>query len=189
MGAHYAKLPNEPGTVEGHYAPSTQTNLRKAVEKAPAEEGKVAAVTNKQDILDWWDLNAICLHHTIQYNQHNLTTAAGLWETLELKYGKQGMASIYLELKSAFDTPIPANSGPSLALEKITPHSGKLQEAGEVVSLSSHLQALIIMAKLPPAYDSLAQIMCQTDKITDLNLEKVIRAIGISWDQRNNGAG
>ena len=32
-------------------------------------------------------------------------------------------------------------------------------------------------------------IMCQTDKITDLDLEKVKRAIGVSWDQRNNGAG
>ena len=90
-------------------------------------------VSNQQDILDWWDLNAkalgnlrLRLHHTIQYNQRDATTAAQLWETLEEKYGKPGMASIYLELKSAFDTPIPANSYPSLALEKITSHFGKL---------------------------------------------------------------
>ena len=82
-------------------------------------------VTNQQDILDWWDLNAkalgnlrLRLHHTIQYNQRDANTAAQLWETLEEKYGKPGMASIYLELKSAFDTPIPANADPSLALEK-----------------------------------------------------------------------
>ena len=99
------------------------------------------------------------------------------------------MASIYLELKSAFDTPIPANSDPSLALEKITSHFGKLQEAGSEVTLSNHLQALIVMAKLPSSYDSLAQIMCQIDKVTDLSLDKVIKAIGVSWDQRNNGGG
>ena len=92
------------------------------------------------------------------------------------------MASIYLELKSAFDMPIPANSDPSLALEKITSHFGKLQEAGSEVTLSNHLQALIIMAKLPSSYDSLAQIMCQIEKVTDLSLDKVVKAIGVSWD-------
>ena len=82
-------------------------------------------VTNQQDILDWWDLNTkalgnlrLRLHHTIQYNQRDANTAAQLWETLEEKYGKPGMASIYLELKLVFDTPIPANADPSLALEK-----------------------------------------------------------------------
>ena len=45
------------------------------------------------------------------------------------------------------------------------------------------------MAKLPSSYDSLAQIMCQIDKVTDLNLDKVVKAIGVSWDQRNNGGG
>ena len=100
------------------------------------------------------------------------------------------MASIYLELKAAFDMPIPANSDPSLSLEKTTSHFGKLEQAGgEEISLSSHLQALIIMAKLPPALNSLAQIMCQTKKIKDLNLDKIKRAIILSWDQRSNGGG
>ena len=168
----------------------------KAVEESPATDTKEAVLSNHQDILDWWDLNAkalgnlhLRLHHTIQYNQCNCSTTAQLWETLETKYGNPGMASIYLELKSVFDMPIPANSDPTLTLEKITSHFGKLQEAGSVVTLSPHLQALIIMAKLPSTYDSLAQIMCQTDKITNLNLDKVARAISISWDQRNNGAG
>ena len=81
------------------------------------------------------------------------------------------MTSIYLKLKLAFDTPIPANSDLLLTLEKITSHFGKLKEAGSAVTLSSHLQALIIMAKLPSAYDSLAQIMCQTDKVTVRKLD------------------
>ena len=99
------------------------------------------------------------------------------------------MVSIYLELKLVLDTPIPSNSDPSLALEKITSHFGKLAEAGEEVKLSPHLQALIIMAKLPPTFDSLAQIMCQTDKIKDYDLEKVKRVVVVAWDQKNNGAG
>ena len=110
-----------------------EEDMRKAMEAGD--------VTNQQDILDWWDLNAkalgnlrLRLHHTIQYNQRDATTTVQLWETLEDKYGKPGMASIYLELKSAFDMPIPANSDPSLALEKITSHFGKLQEAGSEVS-------------------------------------------------------
>ena len=168
----------------------------KAVEISPATDTKEAEISNQDDINAWWELNTkalgnmrLRLHHTIQYNQCNSVTAAQLWETLEANYGKPGMASIYLELKSAFNTPIPANSDPSLTLEKITSHFGKLAEAGSVVTISPHLQALIIMAKLPSTYDSLAQIMCQNDKITDLDLKKVKRAIGVSWDQRNKGAG
>ena len=85
----------------------------KAVEESLAD-GREAVITNQQDSSDWWDLNAkalgnlrLRLHHTIQYNQRDCTTTAQLWETLEVKYSKPGMASIYLELKLAFNTPIP----------------------------------------------------------------------------------
>ena len=136
----------------------------KAVEESLATETKEAVISNQDDILTWWDLNNkalgnlhLCLHHTIQYNQRDASTTAQLWETLEEKYGKPGMASIYLELKVVLDTPIPANADLSLALEKITSHFGKLKQAGgEEVHLSPHLQAFIIMAKQPPALDSLA---------------------------------
>ena len=168
----------------------------KAVEISPATDTKEAEISNQEEITAWWDLNTkalgnlrLRLHHTIQYNQRDCKTAAQLWETLEVSYGKPGMASIYLELKAAFNTPIPENSDPLLALEKITSHFGKLSEARSAVMLSTHLQALIVMAKLPPTFDSLAQIMCQTDKITNLDLDKVKRAIIVAWDQRNNGGG
>ena len=165
------------------------------IEQSPATNTKEAVYSN-QEITTWSDLNikALCnirlrLHHTIAYNQHNAKTAAQLWDTLEENYGHPGFASYYLELKAAFDTPIPANADPSLVLEKITSHFRKLAEGGSVVTLSPHLQALILMAKLPPTYDSLVQIMCQTDKITNLDLEKVKKAINVAWDQRNNGGG
>ena len=128
-----------------------------AVEVSPATDTKEAEISNQEEITTWWDLNTkalrnihLHLHHTIQYNQRNAKTAAQLWETLEANYGQPGMASIYLELKAAFDTPIPANSDLSLTLEKITSHFGKLSEAGSVVTLSTHLQALIVMANFPP---------------------------------------
>ena len=165
-----------------------------AVEETLATDEKAMVLSNQEEVTTWWDLNTkalrnmrLHLHHTIAYNQRNAKTAAQLWETLEAAYGHPGFASIYLELKAVFDTPIPANSDPSLAIEKITSHFEKLSEAGSAVTLSPHLQALILMAKLPPTFDSLAQIMCQTDKITNLDLEKVKRAIIIAWDQRNNG--
>ena len=157
---------------------------------------KEAVYSNQEEITTWSDLNInalgnirLRLHHTIAYNQCNTKTAAQLWDTLEENYGHPGFASYYLELRAAFDTPIPANANPSLALEKITSHFRKLAEGGSVVTLSPHLQALILMAKLPPTYDSLAQIMCQTDKIINLDLEKVKKAINVAWDQRNNGGG
>ena len=166
------------------------------IEESLATDTKEAVFSNQEEITTWNNLNIkalsnihLCLHHTIAYNQRNAKTAAQLWDTLEKNYGHPGFASYYLELKAAFDTPIPANADPSLALEKITSHFGKLVEGGSVVMLSPHLQALILMAKLPSTYDSLAQIMCQTDKITNLDLEKVKKAINVAWDQRNNGGG
>ena len=43
--------------------PPPKAIYEKAVEEAPAEEGKEAAVTNQQEILDWWDLNAKALRN------------------------------------------------------------------------------------------------------------------------------
>ena len=104
-----------------------------AIEETLATDTKEAVLSNQDKGTAWWDLNTkalsnICLrlHHTIAYNQCNTKTAAQLWETLEASYGQPGFALIYLELKAAFDTPIPANSDPSPALEKITSHFGKL---------------------------------------------------------------
>ena len=91
----------------------------KAIETSPATNTKEAEISNQDDINTWWELNTkalgnmrLHLHHTIQYNQHDYVTTAQLWETLEANYGKPGVASIYLELKSAFDMPIPAESDP-----------------------------------------------------------------------------
>ena len=159
-----------------------------AIEEILATDEKAAVISDQEEINTWWDLNSkalgnlcFCLHYTTQYNQCKAVTRAQLWETLEEQYGKPGIASIYLELKVAFNMPIPTNADPSLALEKITSHFGKLAAAdGKEVTLSTHLQALIIMAKLPPTLDSLAQIMCQTERVKDLNLDKIKRAIVLS---------
>src|SRR6202000_2621056 len=116
-------------------------------EQSPATDTKEAVYSNQEEITTWSDLNIkalgnirLRLHHTIAYNQRNAKTAAELWGTLEENYGHPGFASYCLDLKAAFDTPIPADANPSLALEKITSHFGKLAEGGREVTLSPHLQ-------------------------------------------------
>ena len=80
------------------------------------------------------------------------------------------------------DTTIPANSDPSLPINKILAHFGRLEEAK--VGLPSHIKVMILMAKIPPTMESLAQMFFQADDIDKLDTGKVKRAMILSWEQR-----
>ena len=43
---------------------------------------------------------------------------------------------------------------------------------------------MIVMVKLPPSMDSIAQVMCQEEKIQALDLSKIRCATALVWEQR-----
>ena len=136
-------------------------------------------VTGHQDNVDeWFDLNSkalrnirLRLHHTIQYKHRVIKAAGEMLNKLETEYGKPGLISIYLELKGAFDTQIPANSIPTLAFDKIISHFGRMAEAGTKVTVPDELQALIILAKMPSSMSMLTQMSPSRTKSMTSNLK------------------
>ena len=146
-------------------------------------------VTNKEEIEKWEESNEkavgnirLQLHHSIHYKYQAMNSAKAIWDGLKEEYGNPSISGIYIEFKSAMETTIPANSDPSLTINKILAHFGQLEEAK--VGLLQQIKVMILMAKIPPSMESLAQIFCQTDNINKLDTAKVKRAMILSWEQR-----
>ena len=117
------------------------------------------------------------LHHSIQYKYQDEDNAGKLWKALEAEYGNPGVSATYLKFKAALVVRIPTDSDPTLAIDEFTSYFGRLAEAG--VTIEQHIQAMILMSKLPREMDNLAQIVCQVGSVKDLN------SIILSWEQRN----
>ena len=110
--------------------------------------------------------------------QGNLTSetmdSAGLlWDHLEKQYGKPGIIATYLEFKAAMDIKINDNEDPTTAIDKMTVHFTRCNSSG--LEVPDHFQAMLIMVKLPSAFDGLTQIFCQKDSVKNLDVADMRR--------------
>ena len=160
-------------------------------ENAPSDEDIAA---NKEKIEDWEDDNQkavgnIMLRLAPQI-QGNLTSeimdaANLLWDHLEKQYGKPGIIATYLEFKAAMDIKISDNEDPTTAIDKMTAHFARCNASG--LEVPDHFQAMLIMAKLPSAFDGLAQLFCQKESVKTLDVADMRKTIGLAWEQRKGG--
>ena len=150
--------------------------------------------TNKDEIEIWEDDNQkavgnIMLRLAPQI-QGNLTSktmdGAGLrWAHLEKHYGKPGIIATYLEFKVAMDIRISDNKDPLVAIDRMTAHFTQCNTSG--LEVPDHFQGMLIMAKLPSAFDGLAQIFCQKEDVKSLDVSDIRKTIGLAWEQRRGG--
>lgn len=187
----WAPLMNSLLLSQGQWLVITKDSPSVGMKTETLEEGgpSITIVTNQDEVDKWEESNAkavgnirLCLHHSIHYKYQSINSARDIWEGLKEEYGNPGISGIYIEFKSAMDTTIPANSDPSLTIDKILAHFGRLEEAK--VGLPPHIKVMILMAKIPSSMESLAQMFCQADDISKLDTGKVKRAIILSWEQR-----
>jgi len=158
---------------------------------------------NQSEIDSWFDINdkalgniMLCLHPTIATTILNLlqktveentdinTMFASLaWEYLEKTYGKPGIAATYKELKATMDVVIPGNADPTLAIDTIL--IGFTRMAASKCTVPPHLQAMILISKLPYQMSALVQSICQTDDIEDLKTDDIKHKAILAWEQRS----
>jgi len=158
---------------------------------------------NQSDINTWFDINdkalgniMLRLHPTIAITVLNLlqktmeentdinTMFASLaWEFLKTTYGKPGIAATYKELKVAMDIVIPRNADPTLAIDTIL--IGFTRMAVSKCAIPPHLQAMILVSKLPYQMNVLVQSICQTDNVEDLKTNDIKRKAILAWEQRS----
>jgi len=124
------------------------------------------------------------LEKTIEENTDVNTMFASIaWESLESTYGKPGIAATYKELKMAMDIVIPGNADPTLAIDTILVSFTRM--AASKCAVPPHLQAMILVSKLPYQMSALVQSICQTDNIEDLKTDNIKRRAILAWEQRS----
>jgi len=117
-----------------------------------------------------WDDNTeralgnITLHlaPSIQVAIADLTTVKEVWDYLKKSFGAPSIGSAYAELSKLLLTTIPAGSHPAPAI------------------------TMIILCKLPPTMEVVAQILSQTspDEIKNLKSEGIMKAATLSFEQK-----
>ena len=111
------------------------------------------------------------------------TTAKQIWDLLKNSYGQPSVGSAHTELKKLLATTIPSNSHPAPALRLIAANFAYLKEAGFEISLP--MQTMILVAKLPPSMEVVAQLINQTKPadIKGLKPDEIIAAATLAFEQ------
>ena len=106
-------------------------------------------------------------------------------DLLKDSYGQPSVGSAHTELKKLLATTILMNSHPAPALQSITANFAYLKEAGFEISLP--VQTMILVAKLPPSMEVVAQLINQTKPadIKTLKPDKIIAAATLAFEQRS----
>jgi len=131
-------------------------------------------------------LGNITLHLTpsIQVAVADLTMVKDVWDYLKKSFGAPSIGSAYAELSKLLSTTIPAGSHPALAITKMLSHFTYLKDTG--FDFPAPVQTMIILCKLPPTMEVVAQILSQTspDEIKNLKPEGIIKAATLSFEQK-----
>ena len=133
-------------------------------------------------------MGTITLHCTapIKIQVAEKTTTKQIWDLLKELYGQPSVGSAHTaELKKLLATTILSNSHPAPALRSITANFAYLKEARFKISLP--VQTMILVAKLPPSMEVVAQLINQTKPadIKTLKPDEIIAVATLAFEQRS----
>jgi len=131
----------------------------------------------------------LCLAPSIQVAIADLTTVKEVWDYLKKSFSAPSIGSAYAELSKLLLTTIPTGSHPAPAITKMLSHFTYLKDAG--FDFPAPVQTMIILCKLPPTMEVIAQILSQTspDEIKNLKPEGIVKATTLSFEQKGATCG
>ncbi|KIM50036.1 hypothetical protein SCLCIDRAFT_1189589, partial [Scleroderma citrinum Foug A] len=136
-------------------------------------------------------LGNITLHvsPSIQTAIADLATVKEVWEHLKENYGAPSIGSAYAKLSRLLTTTIPAGSHPAPAITKMLSHFAYLKDAG--FKFPANMQVMIILCKLPPTMEVVAQILSQTSpsEIKSLKPDGIVKVETLSFEQKGTSRG
>ena len=114
----------------------------------------------------------------------HLGTTKEVWNHLKEHFGLPSIGNTYAELSKLLSTNIPAGQHPAPAITKIQSHFAYLKDAG--FNFPAPVQAMIILCKLPPTMEVVAQILSQTpsDEIKNLKPDGIAKSATLSYEQK-----
>ena len=149
---------------------------------------KARPATNAEE----WDeknekaLGNIALHLTpsIGSTVAHLGTTKEVWNHLKEHFGLPSIGNAYAEFSKLLNTTIPAGQHPAPAITKIQSHFAYLKDAS--FDFPAPVQAMIILCKLPPTMEVIAQILSQTpsDEIKNLKPDGIAKSTTLSYEQK-----
>jgi len=130
----------------------------------------------------WWVFGSLSPVSVVAQKYYASEVALTIWEGIAAEYGKPGIAAIFQEFTGVMNTSIPGNSDPSFTIEKICSHFMRM--ATSSCTLPEHLKVMILISKMPPSMTALIQLICQTNDVEKLDVDKIKRIIIMNWEQR-----
>ena len=126
----------------------------------------------------------LCLAPLIQVAVSQLQTVKEVWDYLKKDFSAPSIGSAYTELSKLLSMSIPTGSRPTPVITKVLSHFAYLKDAG--FEFPAPMQAMIILCKLPPAMEVVAQILSQTspNEIKNLKPDRIIKAATLSFEQK-----
>jgi len=121
---------------------------------------------------------------SIQVAITDLTTVKDVWDYLKKSFGAPSISSTYTELSKLLLTTIPAGSHPAPTITKMLSHFTYLKNTG--FDFPAPMQTMIILCKLPPTMEVVAQILSQMspNEIKNLKPEDIVKAAMLSFKQK-----
>ena len=145
----------------------------------------VYATAQPADEHDSWDEHnkkvlgniTLWVSPSIQTAISHLTMVKEVWDHLKENYGAPSIGNTYTELSRLLSTTIPAGSHPAPTITKMLSHFAYLKDAG--FKFPANVQAMVILCKLPPTMEVVAQILSQTSpsEIKTLKLDGIVKAV------------
>ena len=126
---------------------------------------------------------------SIQVAILHLTIVKEVWDHLKENYGTPSIGNTYTELSWLLSTTIPTNLHPAPTITKMLSHFTYLKDAG--FEFPVNIQAMVILCKLPPTMEVVAQILSQTSpsKIKTLKPNGIVKAVTLSFEQKGASHG
>ena len=121
---------------------------------------------------------------SIQTTITDLATVKEVWDHLKENYSAPSIGSAYAKLSWLLTTTIPAGLHPAPAITKMLSHFTYLKDAG--FEFPANMQVMIILCKLPPTMEVVAQILSQTlpSKIKSLKPDGIVKVATLSFEQK-----
>ena len=125
----------------------------------------------------------------IQTAISHLTMVKEVWDHLKENYGAPSIGNAYAKLSQLLLTTIPTSFHPAPAITKMLSHFAYLKDAG--FKFPANMQAMVILCKLPPTMEVVAQILSQTSpsKIKTLKLDGIVKVATLSFEQKGTSCG
>ena len=114
----------------------------------------------------------------------HLGTTKEVWNHLKEHFKSPSISNTYAELSKLLSTNIPAGQHPAPTITKIQSHFAYLKDTG--FDFPAPVQAMIILCKLPPTMEVVAQILSQTpsDEIKNLKPDGIAKSTTLSYEQK-----